>query len=516
MNDGKLPRHLTTANIVSGIIVLFYLTIVMFSSLRPVGLQFDEPCILDPSIQFAKEGIMSFPSAGPGAGHELAHFYQVPLNYWLLGFWFKIFGISIAAAHAYSIFIGLLILLLVLSVYRRLFGAFFAIVCSLILLAEPSFAARMIIVRYDGIPYLFTLSAIALVLRRDGFVKDWQYWLGAGCAMGIAISAHILFAIYGIGLALSFVMTQRKTKAATLGKCLFALSFGFLLLFSPVIIYIALHYEAFKEQFLYQFLQQRTRNAGFIESEILKYTHYFYRRQGYLLLLATGLLWCIIRSVKGNSKLPLFELFLLIIFVGFSLTFASGGKFWHVSTMAPIFALLISAAITDARKVASEPNRWKHSALFVIFIGIVGTSNGLVLGPVRMALQSHLERSTKNLEMLEEYMAGFIPPKSRVFGAQDLILLAERRNWTFVADYGNMFNSDPIAEMSPQFDFVVIKSAMGKSPQPPPVGFFKIATYSERQTITDLLRNQSIWYKRFFYPNGPIDYVIYANDNYDK
>jgi hypothetical protein len=484
--------------------------------LKPVSLDFDEPCILDPSIQFAKEKILSFPSAGPGAGHEVAHFYQAPLNYWLLGFWFKIFGISIAAAHAYSISIGLLILLLILLVYRRLFGAFFAIACSLLLLAEPSFVVRMSIVRYDGIPYLFTLSAIALVLRRDGFIKDWHYWFGAGCAMGIAISAHILFAIYGIGLALAFVLTQRKYKVATLGKCLFALSFGFLLFFSPVIIYIALHYEAFKDQFLYQLLTQRTRNTGFLESEILKYTHYFYRRQGYALLLVTALSWSIIRGVKSNSRLPLFEFFLLFFFVGFSLTFASGGKNWHVSTMAPIFALLTSATITDAREVASEPNRWKNSALFVICIGIAGTINGLVLGPVRMALQSHLERSTKNLEMLEEYMARFIPPKSRVFGAQDLILLAERRNWTFVADYGKMFNSYPIAEMSPQFDFVVIKSAMDKSPQPPPVGFFKIATYSERQTVTDFLRNQSIWYKRFFYANRPNDYVIYANDNYYK
>jgi 4-amino-4-deoxy-L-arabinose transferase-like glycosyltransferase len=483
--------------------ILFALVFGYVGQARQLGTG-DEAAIADPALQLASGHRFAIPSAGPGSGHDDAYFYQTPLHPLFMAPWFQLTGRSLGSAHLFSLLLAVGGILTVL-LYRKKYGWLFCFVAAAYLAIDPGFAERSTIIRYDHLAILLVLSGFAIVVgSRD---DDQQFFRAilAGILIGLATLTNFLFCLYLPSVAVAVGAREamdRRWRAIYLSAA--GLFLGFLVSIAPWIAYAFQHWTAFSDQFLFQIFSHRSRVLGFWHGEFDKYYTYYSRR--HLLLLLPVISGGIIAANRSHRRQHV-EFLALALCVTLLLTAVSGGKSWHQLVVVPSWALLVACA----GRVVAENQINLRSARAWVCLAALAAVNGFVMTWGRMVCEVFLKEGKNHIAIVEQWAAGHIPAEARVYGDRRLVFLAQEKNWTFVADYGALFNTrdDLIAEHTPP-DWIVLKKhqesipAMFRSDE-----WTLVASRTEERSTLDDVISAKPWLKKVFYYTEPQTMQIY-------
>jgi 4-amino-4-deoxy-L-arabinose transferase-like glycosyltransferase len=160
-------------------------------------------------------------------------FHQEPLYPYLIGLTYSVFGRDVRGVFGWQAVLGVLTVLLVYAVTRRLFGRPAATVAGLLaVLCGPALYYDMVLLRTTPIAFmgLVLVYSTILALSRSG----WRWWLVTGMAFGIALLLKTTFVFVWIGV-LGLVVYLHRRMPRTLLRYGVALVGGTLLCLLPAV-----------------------------------------------------------------------------------------------------------------------------------------------------------------------------------------------------------------------------------------------------------------------------------------
>ena len=421
------------------------------------GFSLDEATIYDASRSFAERGHLAVPSLGPGFGHESAYFYQTPLHELVLGFGFRLFGEGLYQARILSSVLAVSCLLLVNAVMRRP-SPVVAMSAVLVLVVDPTFAARAREARYDWFAINLALLALLVLVRdgtgphrgRRGEIVSAGF---AGLCAGVGVNSHLLGLVFVPALVAVILLLQRSSSTSVVVRVT-AFIGAFCLALVPFAVYAFSHRQAFMDQLVYQVVAHtRSEEGSWIVLEMRKFLICFGTTPLLLVLLPLSAILVLagIWRRMPSAEDPRIRVIVLMAVCGTLLvSIVSGHKPWHQILAAPFLSALPGVALSMSPRGSASRRIVLALLLLSVFSGVAVTWGARTYQAIRFG-------ESRDISKLEQRLAETIPGGSSVYGDYRLILLSSKLRWEFVQHHYVLRVDEQRLRRIP-FDYVVVSS----------------------------------------------------------
>ena len=206
----------------------------------------DEVALTDMAWSFANEGVPKSHIYG-NVHHVEEKIVSEPLLYLaLLALYLKLVGLTVMKVRLFSVFFGLVTLLLTFYLAKKFYGEKIAYISSLALFLNPLFFTSARIVREEIVETAFLTAGIYMLLMY-GSNKKKRYLIFSGMLLGLTFLSHFIGLVMTTAILLSILLEKATLKNKMKDLLYFIISFGIIIL--PYIVYIMTNYSLFYEQF---------------------------------------------------------------------------------------------------------------------------------------------------------------------------------------------------------------------------------------------------------------------------
>ena len=289
-----------------------------------------------------------------------------PLVMWLMSLSYQVFGVTNFAARIWSAIFGVLSLIVIYYLGKKLYNPYVGFLSALVLGSFATFYAFARLAMTD-IPLVFFILGSIYFFVSSEKTENHNYRNAAlsGLFFGLALMTKQVEALLIPIILFFYLLATRKSFRFVFTKS-FTLFWGVgLLLFSPWLIYMAIRFgsQFWQWYFVYNGI---SRSVGTVENHVGSYLFYFnyiaHTESPYLVAaLPFAAILCLFNSVWKRIKEDTL-IFLWIAIVLSIFTVAQTKLEWYIIPVFPAFAIAISSLIYQvgkkvynlARKMASQ------------------------------------------------------------------------------------------------------------------------------------------------------------------
>ena len=276
-----------------------------------------------------------------------------PLVMWLMSLSFQIFGVNNFAARFWSPIFGALSLVLVYYLGKKLYNPYVGFMSAFVLGTLTTFYVYSRLAMTDVPLIFFSLGTIYFFVLTEKTEKTTRYAILSGLFFGLALMTKQIEALLVLLILILYLAATRKTLRFFFSKGFTLFWTIGLLVFSPWLIYMAVHFGSpfWQWYFVYDVLN---RSVGVVENHAGNYIYYFNflahnESLVYLILLPIGAALCLFNAVFKRLKADTL-IFLWIVVVLLVFTIAQSKLDWYILPAFPAFALAISSLLYQLGK----------------------------------------------------------------------------------------------------------------------------------------------------------------------
>ncbi|MDR3710163.1 MAG: glycosyltransferase family 39 protein [Capsulimonadaceae bacterium] len=192
----------------------FLLVLLAFAASLPLLMKLpapfiDEPGFIDPVVTLLRHGYLGTDLYnGYALGMEKHVYWQPPLYFLALAAWFRVFGIGLAQARAFSLICSVGTVLLVYALSRRWATANQAFCASALCVVSVWFQFDASVARMDSLCIFLTFASVLAYLR--AIDRSGKRWYGvSGLLAGLAVLTHPLGVVALVVVVTHFLFVRR-------------------------------------------------------------------------------------------------------------------------------------------------------------------------------------------------------------------------------------------------------------------------------------------------------------------
>lgn len=357
---GRIPLLL-------GLLLVAYLLSTLPLLTRYPAPWVDEGWIGEVAAQVSRGLAPGNPSHGTTYHFNDRLFWMPPAAFYLLGGWFSLFGVSLAAGRLLNVVTGAFTVAALFLFLRRRIGPAGAFIAGLLFCLDTFVWKAHRTIRFESLLALFAVLLAWLVmeaLERDEAGRSSRgVWAGAGLAAGILLNVHPNGILFALGAAAVVIERRRGGAARGAGPWIALLVAGLAVL--PYLLYClgdaAAGFANLRGQNSFHLDSGHGEGPAFLR-EWKRYATFFPAparlpaAAGLLLVLAAGLrsfrerttralLLMLLVPLAGMAFLPNKTLLYLVPAMPFAAALA--GAWWHRSRSAGTAIVLAALIVSD-------------------------------------------------------------------------------------------------------------------------------------------------------------------------
>jgi hypothetical protein len=231
----------------------------------------DEAAFVDPAVNLATRGVLGteiFQGIVPGIEQHI-YFHQ-PFYYVALAGWFRLFGIGLVQARAFSLLFAVVIVVFVYLLSRRWATAKQAFIVAALCAVSFWLINRASFARMDTLCVALILASVFVYMRATEKAKVSLYGI-SGLLAGVAFVTHPL-GLIAIGALSSHLLLSRKW-AALKSPEMYAMLGGFGVSAAIWVVYILQDFESFRAQMHASLIRKRLQLGPYWRQFWLAKTH---------------------------------------------------------------------------------------------------------------------------------------------------------------------------------------------------------------------------------------------------
>jgi|SRR5215471_10834694 len=404
------------------------------------GFSGDEAHILEPAYQFSQTWTMSCPAFGPAHHHNEVWIYQAPLHVALAGLVLRIAPLSLATLRTLSVLLAVACGALLVLLLRNLKASGWATAVGVaLLMADPLTVSRAREFRYDFLAMAFFLLSLLIGMRRS-----IRLAVLSGAAAGLAVSSYAGYLILAPA-ALGWSVFRRPGAGRRL-RWAVVWCVGFAIGVLPFAARAAMHFTAFRDQFIWQaaYLAGPPMTlAEHLGAELGKFlVLYRYAPLFPLIGLASvGLLLARRRQLHGRRRREAIRTLNLACLCFALISATSGHRPWYHLVVLPSLALCGALAFDIIPRIRARAPA--VAGLVVASLGTLGVAPRLYAATRAGGMRDPL--------MFDEELSQLVPTGSRVHGDYTLWFIARRHHWAFTMEAYQNDSVEAIVASAPQY-----------------------------------------------------------------
>ena len=348
--EEKQPWILAHTNAVCALVILVF-TAVFLLSLGPGPLwSADEKTYSQMAFHMIKSGDYLLPWT---YGEPAIWAGKPPLLMWLMSLAYQLFGINNFAARIWSALFGVLSLVVVFYLGRRLYNSHVGLLSVIVLGTFTTFYAFATHAMTDGPLVFFMLASVYFLLVSEDAKNTNLYAALSGLFFGLALMTKQIEALLiPLIIVIYLLVTKRSVRFLFTKRFAFFLAVP-LLIFIPWVLYMNARFvkDFWDCYFVYaDFTRVVTPVEGHVGG-VLFYFDYLATSENplwvILLPFAAGLCLfnAVVKRVKGDTLILVWVAVVLGVF-----TFAQTKIYWYILPALPAFALAISSFLYQLSK----------------------------------------------------------------------------------------------------------------------------------------------------------------------
>jgi outer membrane protein assembly factor BamB len=271
-----------------------------------------------------------------------------PLNMWLMALSYQVFGINNFASRLSSAVFGVLSLIVVFYLGKKLYNSYVGFLSAIIL---GTFTTFFLFARHamTDVPFVsFILASIYFFVLSKRTNNSIRYAALSGLFFGLALMTKQVEALLiPLIICIFLALTERSIRFLITKRFAVFLGIG-VLIFLPWLIYMTLSFGSYFWE-TYFFHSVVTRTVTPIEGHFGDYLYYFTNliqneNIVWVLLLPFATGTCVINAVfKGSKADTLIVMWISIVLLVF--TFAQTKIYWYILPAFPAFAIAIGSLL---------------------------------------------------------------------------------------------------------------------------------------------------------------------------
>jgi|WetSurMetagenome_2_1015567.scaffolds.fasta_scaffold01731_4 eukaryotic-like serine/threonine-protein kinase len=275
-----------------------------------------------------------------------------PLLMWLMSLTYQVFGVNNFATRFWSPIFGVLSLVVVFYLGKKLYNANVGFLSMLVLGTFATFYSFATHAMTDGPLVFFILGSIYFVLLSEETKNTNRYAILSGLFFGLALMTKQVEALLIPLIIIIFLALTKKTIRFLFTKR-FALFCGIaLLVFAPYVVYMNFAFKDFWDcYFVYSTFMRTVTPLEGHAGGYLFYFNYLVTSENLLWIIllpfATGL--CAFKAVIKRHKADTLILVWIAMVLGV-FTFAQTKLYWYILPALPPFAIAISSFLYQISK----------------------------------------------------------------------------------------------------------------------------------------------------------------------
>jgi outer membrane protein assembly factor BamB len=267
-----------------------------------------------------------------------------PLLMWLMSLAYQVFGINNFAARIWSALFGVLSLVVVFHLGRKLYNPQVGLLSVVVLGTFTTFYAFATHAMTDGPLVFFILASVYFVLLSEEKPNTKRYAVLSGLFFGLALMTKQIEALLIPIIIIAYLAVTKRSLRFLFTKRFALFCAVALLIFMPYVIYMGFSFKDFWD--CYFIYSDFSRIVAPLEGHVGGYLFYFE-----YLVTSENLLWvlllpfavglcvfnAVVKRVKGDTLVLVWVAVVLVIF-----TLAQTKIYWYILPALPAFAIAIS------------------------------------------------------------------------------------------------------------------------------------------------------------------------------